>query len=237
MNHVTIPFTTDVRCAVAAPVRPGNGRPPLLVSLHGQGQSSDRHRRWMGPAVPEHFAAAFPDGFHQHEVRRPDRKVRIGRAWYLYDPDDRPTFFASLQAGSEALWRQIDAAVAALDADPSRIWLAGFSQGAYMSHYTALRHLDRVSGWVGQSGGFREEYGGDPFPDIGGRPVLIQHGRQDEAIGCDVAETTAAMLARHGAKTSLRFYDAGHVIRPEMAEDVREWLELHEPEGGAATRR
>jgi predicted esterase len=183
----------------------------------------------MGPAVPAHFAAAFPDGFHQHEVRKPERKIRIGRAWYIYDPEDRPMFFASLAAGSDALMRLIDAAGAALDADMDRVFLVGFSQGAYLAHYTALHNLDRVAGWVSQAGGFRKEYGGDPFPDIGGRPVLIQHGKHDEAIGCDVAEATATLLADHGAEVELRFYDAGHVIRPEMATDVRAWLERLAP--------
>jgi len=231
VTHVSIPFTTEVSCAVQPPATPHGERPPMLVVLHGQGQSGARQQNWMGSAVPPHFAAAFPDGFHQHEVRRPGRKIRIGRAWYLYDPDDRDMFFASLQASSEALMRLIDVAGEALDADLDRVFLAGFSQGAYLTHYTSLHHLDRVAGWVSQAGGFRKEYGGDPFPDIGGRPILIQHGRQDEAVGCDVAESTAALLAEHGGTVDLRFYDAGHVIQPEMAADVRSWLVQHEPAG------
>jgi phospholipase/carboxylesterase len=183
----------------------------------------------MGAAVPEHFAAVFPDGLHPFEVRRPERKVRIGRAWYLYNPDDRPAFFASLQASSEALWQLIETAADALGADKSQVWMAGFSQGAYMTHYTALRHLDQVPGWVSQAGGFREEYGGSPFPDASGHQVLLQHGTQDEAIGVEVAEATASILQKHGASVTTQLFDAGHVIRPEMADDVRTWLEEHCP--------
>lgn len=228
-DQVSIPFTTEVRCRLQPPVVPQSGPPPLLVVLHGQGQDGERQQRWMKAAVPDHFAAAFPDAFHPFEVRRPDRKVRLGRAWYLYTPDNREAFFASLQAGSEALWQLIEKAADALGADTQRIWLAGFSQGAYMTHYTALRHLDQVAGWVSQAGGFREEYGGDPFPDAAGRPVLIQHGRQDEAIGVEVAEATATLLRDHGAEVTVQHFEAGHVIKPDMAEAVREWLSAQQP--------
>jgi len=230
-EQVSIPFTTEVRCRLQRPVAPQGGPPPLLVVLHGQGQDGERQQRWMKAAVPDHFAAAFPDGLHPFEVRRPDRKVRLGRAWYLYTPEDRPAFFASLQASCEALWRLIGQAAQALGADTQQIWLAGFSQGAYMTHYTALRHLDQVRGWVSQAGGFREEYGGDPFPDAAGHPVLIQHGRQDEAIGVEVAAATTDLLRKHGAQVTLQHFDGGHVIKPEMADAVRAWLEEQQPAG------
>lgn len=229
VTQVSIPFTSEVLCRLQQPESPRPGPPPLLVVLHGQGQSAERQQRWMGAAVPAHFAAAFPDGLHPFEVRRPERKVRIGRAWYLYTPDDREAFFASLQTGSETLWSLINKAADALGADKRRIWLAGFSQGAYMTHYLALRHLDQVPGWISQAGGFREEYAGDPFPDASGHRVLIQHGRQDEAIGLEVAESTAELLGNHGAQVTVRHYDAGHVILPQMADDVRSWLQQHQP--------
>ena len=69
------------------PSRPTDGPPPLLVALHGQGESGRRHAKWLSGAVPDHFVAAFPDGFHKHEVRRPERPIRIGCGWYLFTGD------------------------------------------------------------------------------------------------------------------------------------------------------
>ena len=232
-DHLTVPLTTQVGCLLRPPARPEPGRrPPLVVVLHGQGESGARQARWMGPAIPEHCAAAFPDGLHKHEVRRPGRALRLGHGWYLYTPDDRPAFLASLEQAGATLWRLIDAALERLDADPERVVLAGFSQGAYTTHYAALTRLERVRGWICQAGGFRPEYVGEPFPDLGGRPVLFQHGEQDEAIGPEVARQTADFLAAHGGAVDVRLYDTGHRIVPAMAEDARAWIEGVLPAGG-----
>jgi len=145
-----LPFTTRTRCLLVPPPAPGP-RPPLLVSLHGQGQSGERQRRWLEGGVPEHFAAAFPDGFHAHEVRKPDRPIRLGFGWYLYTGDET-AFRSSLIESEAALWRLVDAAVQELGADPRRVWLHGFSQGAYLVHCMACRAPSQLAGWIAQAG-------------------------------------------------------------------------------------
>jgi phospholipase/carboxylesterase len=222
---LTRPFTTDVTCRLAPPIAPADGRPPLFVCLHGQGQTGARQQRWMGPAVPERYAAAFPDGFHGMEVRRAERPVRIGRAWYLYSTEDRDAFLASLDQAVDALWQTVDAAREALGADPSAIWLGGFSQGAYLTQVAALRHPERVAGWVAQAGGFREDYIPGGLPALDGKPVLLQHGDHDEALPAGVAHETADLLRNAGADVTFQSFDAGHVITPEMAAAVRVWLD------------
>ena len=90
-------LSSSSRCLLQPARAPREGeRPPLIVFLHGQGQSGERQRRWMGAAVPDEFAAAFPDGFLPFEIRKPGKPVRIGHGWYLYSAD-RPAFLASLR--------------------------------------------------------------------------------------------------------------------------------------------
>ncbi len=228
---VEVPFTTSTHCRVHPPrsAPAGGGRPPLLVALHGQGQSGQRHARWMADAVPPHFASAFPDGFHAWEIRRPERPTRLGHGWYLFT-GDQAAFAESLQRSEEALWRLVDAVVEAADADPEQIWLAGFSQGAYLAHCVAVRSCAQerrapVAGWIGQSGRLKHEFLTAELPSVAGRPVLIQHGRQDEALGVEAAERSAALLTEYGADVTLRLYEAPHVITPEMVRDVRSWLD------------
>src|SRR5262245_29704441 len=86
-RRLALPFTTRTQCLLAPP-RAASARPPLLVSLHGQGQSGERQQQWLKDALPPHFAAAFPDGFHAHEVRKPPRPIRLGFGWYLYTGDE-----------------------------------------------------------------------------------------------------------------------------------------------------
>ncbi len=227
-RSVSLPFTTSTCCLLRPPAAPGPGRPPLLVSLHGQGQSGERQGRWMQDALPAYFAAAFPDGFHAHEVRRPDRPIRLGYGWYLYTGDEQ-AFRASLVESEAALWRMVDAAVEALGADPARVWLHGFSQGAYLVHCVACRAPARLAGWIAQAGRLKWEFLGERIAGLSGKPVLVQHGRQDQSLDASRAERGVEVLRASGADVAWRLYDAGHLITPAMVADVREFLLRHEP--------
>ena len=236
VRHVQTPFTTLCDCLALPPqATTGSGRPPLLVVLHGQGQSGARQARWMGPAVPPGFASAFPDGFHAHEVRKPDRKPRLGYGWYLFTGDQQ-AFADSLARSEEAFWRLVEALHAELGSDPDRVYLAGFSQGCYLAHCVAVRSSEcgpaPVKGWIGQSGRLKDEFLGAQLPSVAGRRVLVQHGRDDPATPVAFAERSARALTDHGAEVDLRLYDAGHVITPEMVADARAWLQAAEPDAG-----
>jgi phospholipase/carboxylesterase len=224
---LTLPFTTRTRCLLQPPRAP-SARPPLLVSLHGQGQSGERQRHWLEGALPDHFAAAFPDGFHAHEVRKPDRPIRLGFGWYLYTGDEA-AFRESLLESEAALWRLIDAAVAELGADPARVWLHGFSQGAYLAHCVACRAPARLAGWIAQAGRLKWEFLGERIAGLAGKPVLVQHGRQDASLPLERAERGVEVLRASGADVAFRMYDAGHEITAEAVADVREFLAKHEP--------
>ncbi|GJM21127.1 MAG: phospholipase/carboxylesterase [Planctomycetota bacterium] len=220
-------FGSNSRCLLQPARAPRAAeRAPLIVFLHGQGQSGERQQRWMGAAVPDHFAAAFPDGFLPYEIRKPGKPVRIGHGWYLYSAD-RPAFLASLREAVARVWQLVDRACEELGADPQRIWFAGFSQGAYLTHTTALHGLDRVQGWIGQAGAFRADYAPEPAPNASGKPVLLQHGTLDEALPLVQAEATADLLRSFGADVELATHEVKHVITPAMATEARAWLERH----------
>ena len=69
----------------------------------------------------------------------------------------------------------------------------------------------------------------ETLPGVTGKPVLIQHGRSDEALKVEAAERSAELLAGSGADVTLKLYDAGHRITPEMVGDMRAWLEERSP--------
>jgi len=218
-------FSYDVETLLAHPVSPTDDAPPLFVDLHGQGQTGERQARWMGPAVPPGFAAAFPDGFFPIEVRRPERPVRIGRAWYHYSTADRPAFLAALDRAVDELWATVDAACEALGADRGRVFLGGFSQGGYLTHVACLRRPERVAGWLVQMGGLRRDYVPGGLPALAGKPVLLQQGDRDEAFTPAMADEVRALLDEAGADVTVQRFDVPHVITPEMAVAAREWLQ------------
>ncbi len=224
-----LPFSTRTSCLLVPPAEPQRGvRPPLLVLLHGQGQSGLRQWRWMSGAVPSHFAVAAPDGFHVHEVRKPDRPIRLGHAWYMYT-GDQAAFAASLAESEAALWRLVDAALQRLDADPQRVYLCGFSQGAYLAHCAAVRAPSHVAGWIAQAGRLKTEFLTEQLPGVRGKPVLLQHGSGDKALPPAAAEDSRRALAAHGALVTLQLHDGGHEITAAMAAQARAWLTDVEP--------
>jgi len=228
-RRIEVPFTSNVSCLMVEPAgRDPGSRPPLLVALHGQSQSGARQRRWLARALPPHWAAVFPDGFHKHEIRKPDRPMRIGHAWYMFT-GDQEAFRESLMEAEPALWSLVDRAIETLDADPARVYLCGFSQGAYLTHCLAVRSSQRVAGWVAQSGRLKTNFLAQELPGVAGKPVLIQHGDKDPHLPADAAQTSAAALREHGAEVTLRTYDAGHEISASMVDDLRAWLEEREP--------
>jgi phospholipase/carboxylesterase len=222
-QRIVRPFTTETACLLQPPREPDAGRPPLLVALHGQSQSGERQRGWLLPGLPPHFAAAFPDGFHRHEVRQPGRPIRVGHAWYLYTGDQQ-AFANSLAESEQALWPLIDDAIEALGADPQRLYLCGFSQGAYLAHCVAVRTPQRVAGWIAQCGRLKTEFLKARLAAVAGKPVLLQHGRDDEALPPRASEDSAAALVEHGARVTLRLYAGGHEITREMVTDLGAWL-------------
>ena len=226
-RRIAVPFSTKTSCLLLPPRAPGRKPPPLLVSLHGQGQSGERQARWLEGGVPPHFAAAFPDGFHAHEVRKPDRPIRLGFGWYLYTGDEA-AFRESLIESEAALWRLVAAAVAKSGADPARVWLHGFSQGAYLAHCVACRSPARLRGWIAQAGRLKWEFLGERIAGLAGKPVLVQHGKQDLSLALERAERGVQVLRESGADVDFRVYDAGHEITPEMVADVGRFLQRHD---------
>jgi phospholipase/carboxylesterase len=229
LRRIQRPFVTQTACLLQPPRAPVPGRrPPLLVALHGQSQSGERQRGWLAPGVPDHFAAAFPDGFHRHEVRVSGRPIRVGHAWYLYT-GDQAAFAESLLEAERALWPLIDQVVDELDADPTRLYLCGFSQGAYLAHCVAVRAPQRVAGWISQCGRLKSEFLGPWLDGSAGKPVLLQHGRDDTALPPRASEDSAEALRRHGAQVTLRLYPGGHEITEAMVADLGAWLSEREP--------
>ena len=144
----------------------------------------------VGPAYPVVFVL-HGDGGTGAQIRAASHleEQASGRALFVY-PDgmvdlDTPAsknpdvdMFDSLVAYVQAQWC----------VDTSRIFVAGFSKGAYMANQLACRRGDRIRGIASQSGGGPYESKGT-YDDQGhlqcsGKPVasLVIHGLADQVV-------------------------------------------------------
>lgn len=193
--------------------------PPLLVLLHGRGGN-------------ELAMAALADQFdRRYLVVSPRAPIETAPYSYQWFPErftaDGPRAAApDLGTAVGRLTAFVDEAVAALDADPMRVHVAGFSQGGTLGLATLLASPDRIaavasmSGWLPPAALDSAERG----DALVARPALIVHGRRDETIDPKLGREAAGALAALGMAVEHREREIGHVTTPVTIDEVSAWL-------------
>src|ERR1044072_7727467 len=132
-------------------LRPGASSPaPLLIALHGYGANKRYMMREAELMAPEQFAIASLQGFHQHmrEPREAGGPMRFCFGWLTnFRPEE------SVALHNRALIDLIETLSDEVIADPSRVFLLGFSQSCALNYRFAFTHVDRLRGVVGVCGG------------------------------------------------------------------------------------
>jgi len=197
---------------VVAPSAPGPH--PTVVMLHGQG--GDEDVMWVfAPTVPAGWLVVAPRG----PVAAPDG----GFAWHRRDRDVWPTL-AEFDPAASAVARCVEALPSLYGADPSRICLMGFSQGAATSYAVALRRpglVRAIAGLVGFLPTACDEV--VISRPLRGLPIFMAIGQSDGIIPVDRAREAARLLAAAGASVEAREYDVGHKLNPRGMRDLTAW--------------
>src|SRR5215813_9532302 len=150
-NAPQVDRTLEARINLYYDLRPGTVSPaPLLIALHGYGANKRQMMREAQLMAPERFAIASVQGFHQHmkEPREAGGPLRFGFGWLTnFKPEE------SVAIHHRALLDLIDILTDEGIADPSRIFLLGFSQSCALNYRFAFTHPDRLRGVIGICGG------------------------------------------------------------------------------------
>ena len=198
-----------------------------VIVLHGLGASGDD----FVPVCEQLDLRAL--GPVRHVLpHAPVRPVTINNgfvmpAWYdilaLGGPSTEDE--AGLRA-SQALIENLIAREVARGVNPSRIVLAGFSQGCAMALLTGLRHAQPLAGIVGLSGylPLAAKTAGERSVANQSTPIFLAHGRFDPMIQLSRALATRDALQGLGYAVQWHEYPMEHsVCMPEIA-DLQEFL-------------
>ncbi len=199
---------------VLRPRTPVEGLAPALLMLHGRGadeldllglaDSLDPRLLVVSARAP----ARLGFGYHWYDL------LDIGR------PEPR-SFVRSL----ELLKRFAGELGELYGADPARLYLLGFSQGAMMSGSLTVLHPQLVAGTVMLSGYLPLAAGLDTDPaKLKGQPFYVAHGTQDPVIPVSFGREAREYLRSVGADLTYSEYPMGHQIALEELEDVSAWL-------------
>ena len=193
--------------------------PPLLLLLHGVGSHEGDLFR---------FAARLDPRFLVLSARAPLTRAPGSYAWFFVEQTPAGPKIApdQLAASRATLAQFIAEAVAAHHADPDRVYLLGFSQGAIMAMTLALTEPRLLAGLVAIAGRIPPEVLGWAVPpeQTAGLPLLLEHGRQDAVLNIDWAHKARAVLERQRVALTYREYDAPHSITQDMLADATSWL-------------
>jgi phospholipase/carboxylesterase len=200
-----------------------------VVWMHGLG--ADGHD--FEPIVPElrlpaqtRIRFVFP-----HAPLRPVtiNQGHVMRAWY----DVRA--LAGVRREDEAGVRQSARQIETLlgrerqrGIPPSRIVIAGFSQGGAMALHVGLRHLDRLAGILALSCylPLASALDSELSPANRDVPIFWAHGLHDPMIPQAMAEQGRAQLGELGYQVDWHQYPIPHSVSAEEIADVARWLAL-----------
>jgi phospholipase/carboxylesterase len=197
-------------------------RPPLLVLLHGIGADEL-------DLLP--VADALDPRLLTVSLRAPYEAEPMGYAWYALDWSTTPPTprLDQAEASRERLASYLPALVSGSGADPDRVFLFGFSQGAAMALAVALTRPELLRGAVIHSARalpFLEAPERRAAPEALARlDALVLHGVEDDVIpvaaGREVRDLVAPLL---GERLTYREHDAGHFVTAETARDAARWI-------------
>jgi phospholipase/carboxylesterase len=192
------------------PAKSGHAK-QLVVFLHGYGADGND---LIG--IGKEWARFLPDAaFASPHAPEPCGMSTMGRQWFALtfrDPDERWRGVNQARPGLDSF---LDAELARLGLDDSRLALVGFSQGTMMALHVAPRRARPVAAVVGYSGMLA---GADKLAaEVASRPpVLLVHGDQDEVIPVDALFDASEVLSEAGLPTEWHMSAGiGHGIDPD----------------------
>jgi phospholipase/carboxylesterase len=198
---------------------PEGTKPPLLVLLHGV---RSNEQDLMG------LASYLDPRFLLLSTRAPLTLGPGAYGWYpvQFTPTGLIADEEVAATSKETLTRFLAEAVEAYDADPKRVYLMGFSQGAIMSLYTALTRPDLVAGIAPMSGRLLKRAWEERANDdaLRGLPILAVHGVYDNVLPISEGRTIREALSQLPVALTYQEYSMGHEVSPESLRDVTGFL-------------
>ena len=199
-----------------------------VLWLHGLGADGND----FAPIVPELVRPHWP-ALRFVFPHAPVRAVTINggmrmRAWYDIVGMDFAT--RADASGIEESVQQVQALIARegeRGIAPSRVVLAGFSQGGAIALATGLRRQVPLAGLVALStylpGG--QAVAAQRHPNAVAQPVFFAHGDGDPVIAVQHGLASAQALEKAGFEVQWHRYPMAHQVCAQEISDLGDWLE------------
>lgn len=107
---------------------------------------------------------------------------------------------------------------------PSRILLAGFSQGGAVVYQAALSHPETLGGLLVLSSYFATSETLQAHAANQNIPILIQHGTRDPVVNEVLGQRAQGLLTERGYKVEYQTYPMEHTLCPQQVVAISQWI-------------
>ncbi|MBC8102088.1 MAG: alpha/beta hydrolase [Cytophagales bacterium] len=222
MSEKVTPKTLSLKHLVRGPLiaSPLAGKPPLLVLLHGVG-SSEHDLFGLAPSLDPRLVIVSARGPLVHAQNG-------GAAWYpvTFTPDGIIADEGIAAQSRDKIVHFLGEAAEAYGADPRRIYLGGFSQGAIMSLYVVLTQPQAIAGAVLMSGRLIPAAWKERAPDelLRDLPVLAVHGLYDPVLPIASGREIRDKLSSLPLDFAYHEYPMAHEVSSESLTESAAWF-------------
>ncbi|MBI1247350.1 hypothetical protein GC197_05825 [bacterium] len=187
---------------------------PLIVWLHGAFDNESQLRRIMPLTSTRNFVAVGPRATCKHA--HPGGHSGC----YRWSQDS-----VHIEAAARRVELAIESATTQFNVNPSRVFLAGYQDGATMALRLALQNPHDYAGVISVNGPFPE--GHAPLRNLGlceQPPILLMHCHESSFYPEDQLCNDIRLGYSAGLKMDVREYLCGDGIMTDMLEDMNGWV-------------
>ncbi len=184
---------------IVRPAKQGLSRPPMLILLHGSGGNENDLFR---------FASQVDERFLVLSVEAPFLQSTGRYVWFTAERMGGVSLnnTAQFEFGRQTMIKFVGEAAKAFNADPRRVYLMGFGQGAVVSLGMMLTNPEILAGVVVISGQIPPEVKSSwaPSEKFKEFPVMVLHGKSDDIFTIALGRSTSADERRNSNRKRSR---------------------------------
>lgn len=191
---------------------------PLVIALHGYGQSKESMMRRALPIDDSSWALASVQGPHGFVL--PDRPAdrRTGYNWGA-----RTRHPEAVRVHHRAVLSVLDAVDQEIGIDRTKVFLLGFSQPVSFNYRFVFTYPGLIRGVIGICGGIPGDSETAPYSPSS-TEVLHLAGASDEFYPEAKVRGFRPWLERLSPSPTLEFFAGGHVFPTEHRETIGSWI-------------
>jgi phospholipase/carboxylesterase len=205
-------------------LRRAGQRWPLLIALHGFQGNKDSMLRLARRVADGRMVVASVQAPYQFWVKtgRGTWDIRAGFGWGTnYKPEES----IALHHGN--ILKLIERVVKENHADPSRVFLLGFSQACSFNYRFVFTHPHKVRGVIAVCGGVPQDWNENRRYKPSQTHVLHIAASDDEWYSTEKNLLFRRQLAERAASLDFRTYKTAHRFPRAAIPHIRRWIAQH----------